>query len=31
LPGWIVVYHPFHAQFVRLAVIVGVVTVEGED
>jgi hypothetical protein len=31
LPGWIVVHHSFHAQFVRLAMIVGVVTVEGED
>jgi hypothetical protein len=31
LPGWIVMHYPFHAQFVRLAVVVGIVTVEGED
>jgi hypothetical protein len=30
VPDWIVVHYPFHAQFVRLALIVGVVTVEGE-
>ena len=31
VPGWVVMHHPFHAQFVRLAMIVGIVTVESED